>query len=276
LEPKTGGTVSGGYKAVCSDDTDGDILYTQEIGTSIAAKGLDVVGFDACYEGMMEVAYEIRNHASYMIGSEDTEPGDGWEYHLWLENFKASSKTAGDLLSAIVDAYETRYSTTAETTLSAIDLSEIDNVMTQLNNFTTALYNAATTNVIRNNMNGIIWEYAEDYWSAPGDLNIDIWDFADEMLTRSDYADTEAAALKTAIEAAVVNEWHHSTGNPDSHGLALHYIPLDSGGNPSSHWTAYDQSYTGLYPVSFVEASTWAPDFTNENGLLFRLWYEVY
>ncbi len=60
------------FKGVCSDDTDGDVLYMQEVQSALnaATTDVDLIGFDACLMGMIEVAYEIRDTgASVMVGS---------------------------------------------------------------------------------------------------------------------------------------------------------------------------------------------------------------
>jgi len=268
-------STTSGYKAVCEDMNPSDILYTQEVGTAVSGKGLDVIGFDLCYGGMMEIAYEIRNHASIMIGSEETEPLDGWEYDDILNTFKATTRTAEDLYTAVIDAYETRYTATAGMTLSAIDLTEINDLMSALNTFSDALYSAATTNTIRDELLVLIYFDAEDYYQIPGDSNLDIYDMAFEVSNQTGYADAEAAALMNAVDDAVLDEWHHATGNPDSHGIALHFV-YDDGAN-YGHNIAYVKASGAAYPLAFVADSTWVIDGTNApiyTGLLYRLWYE--
>jgi PKD repeat protein len=41
---------------------------------------IDVIGFDVCLLGQFETAHQFRNTADYIIASELTEPGDGWDY----------------------------------------------------------------------------------------------------------------------------------------------------------------------------------------------------
>jgi hypothetical protein len=274
LQPKPGSGNST-VKAVCVDETSGDLLYTQEIGSALAGKGIGTVCFDICYSGMMEIAYEIRSSVSYMIASEETVPGTGYAYDEVLNTFKATSRTTADFYNTVVSEYAAQYSATAGTTISVINLSQIDNVMTSLNTFSTALYNACSTNTIRNEVASIIFNYAEDYFSVPGDLNIDIYDMANEIFTRTNYVDTQASALMAAINQAVLAEWHHTSNNPGSHGISLYFITLKSDGSPDGHPSAYDKAYTGLYPLSFCANSTWTFDSSTYTGLLYRLWYET-
>jgi hypothetical protein len=39
---------------------------------------LSIIGADACLMGMLEVAYEWKDRASFFVASEEIEPGDGW------------------------------------------------------------------------------------------------------------------------------------------------------------------------------------------------------
>ncbi|MBQ5449159.1 MAG: hypothetical protein IIT57_03885, partial [Treponema sp.] len=47
----------------------------------------DFVGFDACLMATAETALMMNRHADYMIASEETEPGIGWYYTNWLNDF---------------------------------------------------------------------------------------------------------------------------------------------------------------------------------------------
>ena len=86
------------YKAVCWDDTDGgDCLYTAEITDVLTpSESVDLIGFDACFMGSVEVAYQYRPgnggfNAQVMAASPPVEWGYGWDY----ENIFARIKTGG-------------------------------------------------------------------------------------------------------------------------------------------------------------------------------------
>ena len=72
-------------KGISFDDTDGNNLTTQDIGDILNTTGfIDVVGFDACLMQLPEINYECRGYVDYMVASEETEPGDGWEIYTFL------------------------------------------------------------------------------------------------------------------------------------------------------------------------------------------------
>lgn len=47
-------------------------------------KPFEVVGFDTCLMATVDTANVFQNYASYMVASEETEPGNGWLYSGWL------------------------------------------------------------------------------------------------------------------------------------------------------------------------------------------------
>lgn len=86
-----------GVKAVCWDDTNnGDCLYLDEVQQALSinfssSNKLSLLGFDACLMGMVEVAYEFKDLARYMVASMHTEQGDGWDYEYILQCFTQGS-----------------------------------------------------------------------------------------------------------------------------------------------------------------------------------------
>ena len=88
---------------------------------------LDFVGFDACLMGGLESANLWKDHADYLIGSEELEPGDGWNY-AFLSEFNSTSdpKTVAE---RIIKEFGDYYAETAtefsnpDVTLSCMDLS---------------------------------------------------------------------------------------------------------------------------------------------------------
>nr|CRH05347.1 protein of unknown function [Candidatus Magnetococcus massalia] len=102
----------------------------------------DLIGFDLCLQGMAEQSHELADLADVMVASEDLEPGDGWDYTGFLNSLAAdSSMDAASLGGAIVDSYGAFY---GDQTLSAIDLSGQDNLVSSINSFYSAVADNAT------------------------------------------------------------------------------------------------------------------------------------
>jgi hypothetical protein len=124
-------------KGIAYDDTSRDFLDNVELAqvlktvATTTGRPIDVLGFDACLMNMIEVAYELRPYATTMVGSEETEPGDGWPYHdVAKAASSAAAKTPGGLAAAIVKRYLAFYHDSSEETVtqSALDLSKVEPV----------------------------------------------------------------------------------------------------------------------------------------------------
>jgi 8-oxo-dGTP pyrophosphatase MutT (NUDIX family) len=140
----------GGWYGVCWDDSsvreeDGriDRLTVEEFGTAIreaeeeAGIRFTVIGFDACLMSMIEIAYEIRDLADYMISSVTGIPVAGWPYDLSFDELIADSSIDVLTLSEeIIEGYIEYYSFCAGeglggwtgVTLNLVDLSVIDDL----------------------------------------------------------------------------------------------------------------------------------------------------
>ena len=106
-------------------------------------KEIDIIGMDACYMGMIEVAYQVKDYAQIMVASEASVPGDGWQYDAVMESLVTNpNQNANQFASEIVDSYYHQYSGTgSNVTLSAIDLSQIDNLADQISGLAQAVIN---------------------------------------------------------------------------------------------------------------------------------------
>ena len=105
----------GGWTGGWSDDDPeyASGLSMQEIddalGAIVADTGIgafELVGFDACLMGQLEVMSAIAPHAEYAVGSEETEPSLGWGYAGFLRALTENPAMTGrELGQAIVDSY---------------------------------------------------------------------------------------------------------------------------------------------------------------------------
>lgn len=125
------------YKEVCVDDTSGDYLSMKEVKNALSTISssygrIDLVGFDACLMGMVEVAYQIKDSADVMVSSEETVPGDGWPYHTILADLQSNpTMTPESLGTVIVDRYYEYYSYSE--VCSAVALSQMGNLASSIN-----------------------------------------------------------------------------------------------------------------------------------------------
>ena len=88
---------------------------------------IDVLGLDACYMCMGELAHEIREYAEILIGAEGLEPAFGWPYRRILATAKRNGGPLGceDLARAIVTEYVEHYSDYDRAAGRSADLSAL-------------------------------------------------------------------------------------------------------------------------------------------------------
>lgn len=125
------GSASGAkMRGILYDDNAKDFLDNVEMKDVFASvrkslkRKIDIVGMDACLMSMGEVAYQIRDSAAFLVGSEQTEPGEGWPYDTVLAALaKTPSMGPADFAKTIVKKYLASYGASAGVTQAACDLS---------------------------------------------------------------------------------------------------------------------------------------------------------
>ena len=125
-----------GWKGVIRDtntflgtDLHNDTLYMGELKKALSDGGqyFDIIGFDAGFMGMVEVAKQVYPFAQVMVGSEESMNPEGWPYDDVLEWLRDNSdKTYWEFSSAIVNAFHMYYTVDDPDplhTLSAVNLA---------------------------------------------------------------------------------------------------------------------------------------------------------
>jgi hypothetical protein len=120
-------------RAIAIDVHSQDYLDNQELRDGVlhalpGGKKLDIIGCDACLMNMLEIAYEMKDTAGFMVGSEEVEPAAGWPYDTILKDLvKNPVVSSQDLCRSIVLKYGQYYQRTGEAaTQSALDLAKVD------------------------------------------------------------------------------------------------------------------------------------------------------
>jgi hypothetical protein len=125
-----------GFRSVRRDigfDDFGSSLDMPEIEDAFRRAGVGpgnkiaILGFDACLMNMIEIAHHFRDQAEYLVGSQQTEPGDGWPYDQVLKALKAGYGKV-DLARRIVKVYIKSYKDQGifGVTQSAIDCNKTE------------------------------------------------------------------------------------------------------------------------------------------------------
>ncbi len=120
----------------------------------------EMIGFDACLMASIEIANYLKEEANYLLASEESEPGYGWDYSF-LRGIDKNT-TSVDLGKTIVDNYhefyieqnalakELGYPIEFNTTLSLIDLSKVNDVNELINNSFANVKNSFNTTTFSN------------------------------------------------------------------------------------------------------------------------------
>ena len=149
-----GGCISG----ACVDElNEGDTLDLMEIDSALSdvyetmTDQFEFIGFDCCLMGTAEVANILASYARYFYGSQETEPGSGWDYTTY-GTFLAQNPTANgaELGKVIVDSFYEECAQVGqenECTLSVVDLSKLNDFVVAFNDYSNELFSSASSSL---------------------------------------------------------------------------------------------------------------------------------
>ncbi|MFX0194730.1 MAG: clostripain-related cysteine peptidase [Candidatus Hodarchaeota archaeon] len=135
------------FRGCCWDDHPDDYLTHQEITQALSKIHLDILAFDACVEGMIEVIYEYVSaprgpQIDYVVATEGYVPFAGYPYAMILEHFDPAMNVK-DFAKVIVDDYIAFYETLRPASrlveLAYIDMTYINTIVKQLGDLTSYL-----------------------------------------------------------------------------------------------------------------------------------------
>ncbi len=254
-----------GAFGLCEDDTSLSQLTIEELEQSLSdpqIQHLDIVAFDACLMGQVEVAYEIRDTADLIVFSEESVPVTGFPYEdilLNLTTFPTSNPrtVATSLVYYYVTAYDIggRYydPMSLDICLSAVECDMLEAVAETLNELALLLY----TNMNDPQLYEAISWARESTQSFSWTEFIDLGSFASSLSTHlntNPYLQ-RATNLSTFIQAAVYEELHLSDV-PDANGLGVvfgtygsHQLALAT----DTEWDEFIEAYLNI-GASFTEA----------------------
>lgn len=205
-------------------DEAGTSINTWQIDQAFGSNTFDLVAWDCSLMQMMEVDYELRNHAAYVAGSEESPPAEGYPYDAVFSGFRNNpDATTAALSKGFVDGMvdDPDY-TGRKITQSVVDTSKLLALATALNDMATQLNAnkgtiAAAIQNARNN--------AQSYSPTTTRVYRDITDLclnieADGTVPAG--VKTSCANVRTALTNSMVWEGHNNN-SPGSHGLSIDF-----------------------------------------------------
>ena len=219
----------GPMNGVCFDDLFApngvtDSLNMMELRAALeaspfsSAQPLEWIGFDACLMSAVETAHICAPFARYMIASQETEPGSGWDYSFLagIEQRLGGAETA----RRIIDLYfeNTPNADATELTLACVDLAKIaaveramDLLFIQLDQ----MLDADTFSQFSNSR-----QAAKAFGRGSTGSEYDLVDLYHLAAQYADAAPEAARALQAAVEAAVV---YQRSNMENCSGLSVYY-----------------------------------------------------
>jgi hypothetical protein len=219
------------------DESANDSLTIDELTNALARARqetrttIDILGMDACYMSMGEVAFHVREHVGFMIGAEGLEPAFGWPYRRILRMAKEyrhshprSVVEPRVLAKRIVEEYIEHYSDydrTAgrSTDMAAIDLGqigELEQKFKALVGMLRALDGAGHDQLV------LAHWYAQTY---KYEQFVDLRDLCDQIRKRLGSAAISEAckAVMDAVDGCVVQCGCSGFAYQHSHGLSIYF-----------------------------------------------------
>ena len=229
-----------GWIYVCTDDTSGDSLSMPELQAAIASAGkrVDVLAFDCCNMGNIEVAYQVSltNLVSYMVGSEETVPGNGFPYDLMLTKLASNpAMLPRDFSMAMVDGWGEYYST--QTWANTVNLAAIDVVQLKATIGTFKTWATDMKNLLPGYRSAYATALKTAYYMWGTHYFTDLYDYGFHLLGTKGVKDAtlraDTATMQNAVASYCIKVWDASRMT-DCKGISLYWGTGQDWGSRSS------------------------------------------
>ena len=227
----------GAMDGVCFDDTfDGGGLTADEIDEAVTNSRnryhindkLEFLTYDACIMAIQDLAEVNSHNFKYMLSSQESEVGEGYDYDAWLPTLYANPTTVSTktVLAEIADTFiEENKNKATDQTQSVFDLSKMTAYKTAFDNFSSGLAGIINTQGKWDDFASILTSSSVQSY-ADGDYDIyNLADSAKDVEQRGQgksllgalkkdntYSSisSQISALETALNDVVIHEIHQS------------------------------------------------------------------
>jgi hypothetical protein len=235
--------------------------------TRNGARKIDIFDYEACLMGLTENAYDLREWVDYIVFFEQISWGIN-TYPVYFGDLAATDGPEG-VGRRIIDRYHAGANAANDGrgyphTISLIDTSKMVAVREAVTNFGNTI-KATDTQAQKDKVNGArdnsqAFAADDDATNPRRAEYIDLWDLTAKA-SGLGLAPTQASAVKSAVDAAVVHERHASGGvsgyrwdHSGAHGLSIYYPPSKS----SSAFNGYGSLYRMSQDGGWDEFLNWA------------------
>jgi hypothetical protein len=268
--------IFGGVRSVSFDDDSGKHLFNSDITKALqgnAKQPIDVLGFDACLMSMIETAYQMKSVARHMIGSEETEPGSGWNYTTLLQSLESQDPTFDSIAKDLEATYQ-KENADQHATLSALNLDRMDELAKAVSAWAAALSQALVNDSTKLRERDALSKSRADCknygeWSDESDpalkTSVDLHRLAafDAANSTDPAVQSAAKQIVTLIESQnlvrsrYVSEFSNDDSGYGSWGVAIYFPSTLADFQADSNSLGYVVGNTD-HPVLFVDKEQWA------------------
>jgi hypothetical protein len=215
------------FTGCCWDDHPEDYLTHQEVTEALSGIDLDIMAFDMCVSGMIEVVYEYASSGTdidYVVATEGYVPNWGYPYAALLDILTTNPKMGAlDLSKIMVDEYIAYYETMRPASrlvqMAVIDMAFVNLVVEQLGDLTAVLEEGLLGDM-RGYYHGIVAEargagnlgWSEYGWEAYVDL-------PSFVKTMAGYGFEEAEILYNTLMDGLYSEESNSMKSAEGMGI---------------------------------------------------------
>ncbi|MEK7434539.1 MAG: clostripain-related cysteine peptidase [Cyanobacteriota bacterium] len=247
------------YLGMGQDSRNGNQLISlQKIKEAFTNSNLkvDLIGFDACLMGSIEVAKTVKDFSSYMVASEELEPAHGWNYtdtvNILAKNNSSFESIGKSIVDSFIDNPDHKEEFSKYKTLSLIDLKKVDNVIQKLDIFSSTLNMDNFSNLLN----------AVQESQKFGDANKNNLSYTIDLINwinnikKSNSGSSGDSVLKALSEMVIYSR--HDDSKPNSNGISIYSLSKNMenkyGENEavSKNWLDFSRSFVRFGINDFV------------------------
>ncbi len=232
-----GGAVDRRSRGISWDDTNGGDHLTETEQKGIAdyfvkkaGKKIDILGFDACLMATAEIAYQYKNTADYLVASEETIPGKGWDYNFLSKIKTTPSISPVNLAKQVLAYYKKFYTPTGDggsATLSVMDLAHAGDLARAIDDFSLAAMKSGVSGAeFKKISQGLPMFGAYSSGTKKYYFTRDLYEYFEKASVLSSLPKSVKDKAKRAMSVIkssglVAGEWHGSDWSGRAQGVAM-------------------------------------------------------
>lgn len=254
----------GAMQGVCFDENSNDSLTNSEVKKALTnafnatkrTEKFEWVGYDACLMAVADVASFNSQFFNYMVSSQESEPGEGWDYDGWvkylLNNINVNTTdllkkicdTYYDKVAAAYNSYGSEYRGYNDTTLSVLDLSKAATFDSEFENVASSLKSKITSS---SKLSSLVSSAQKFGYDPDYGYTFDVYDADDVFSAINTTYSINISALTTALNNYVI---YNKVGKDSSGACGLCLFSAQSGYTSELQYNSSNTNYTNWLSIN--------------------------